>query len=101
MSSHSLIFAPFADDDVRYLLAYTAARWGEARAVAFKARLDAAADRLLAFPLMDRRLRIDDVEYRVLVVGEHMPVYRAFEDSVVVYRVAHQRTNPEALLRDP
>jgi plasmid stabilization system protein ParE len=48
-SSRSLDFSEEAEDDLRSILAYSLAEWGEAQRDAYAAGLDAAFQRLLAF----------------------------------------------------
>ncbi len=97
MSVHSrqVIFAPRASSDLADIVVAGDEQWGEERALAYWARIDAVITRLGVYPEMGR-LR-DDVFLgcRVLPVEQHVIYYRPDGALLRVVRILHRRMNPQ------
>ena len=88
-SSRSLDFSEDAEDDLRNILAYSFATWGEARHDAYAAALDAAFQYLLSYP-ESGPLRSDLFPgCRIRPVEQHVIYYRVDGDLIRIVRVLH------------
>ena len=57
-------------------------------------KIDSAIERIRAFPESGRCLQaegLDNRDYRVVLAGKYLVIYRCTRDRVTIYRVIHQR----------
>ena len=88
-----------AEDDLTDILAYSVANWGEARATAYKATLFKVFRELADFPALGRPRDEFGPGTRSLVTGQHVIIYRATDDEIIVARIVHVRRDLSRLMR--
>lgn len=86
-----LVINELAQDDYLEILKQSVRSWGREQAAQYKEALDAAMERLLAFPDMGRATpELFDDGYRMLA-RRHI-IYYTFTDRVVtIHRILHER----------
>ena len=68
-------------------------------ALATMQKIDAAIERIRAFPESGKRFRVDGLEhrgYRTVLAGKFIVVYRHKKDKVTICRIIHQRRDIDA-----
>lgn len=85
-----LLLSREAEDDLRDILQYTFERWGQAQVSGYKNILDKALSALRQSPNIGHR-RLDlSADYRTLLAGRHIIIYRFTKDVVYVVRILHE-----------
>lgn len=78
-----------AERDLDSIWEYSARQWGYGQAEALIRRLDAAFDRLSAFPLSGQVADELRQGYRMLTVSNYRVFYRLVETEIEIVRVLH------------
>lgn len=100
-SRRSLDFSEDAEDDLRGILAYSLATWGELQRNIYAAALDAAFQDLLRFP-ESGRLRPDYFPgCRIRPIEQHVIYYRIDGDTIRIVRVLHGKMDARRHLYIP
>jgi toxin ParE1/3/4 len=86
-SSRRVRFTAEAEADLREILQYTRETWGERRRRDDARLLDAALWRLADFPALGRSRDEVAAGIRSHAVGQHVVLYRAGDESIVVERI--------------
>lgn len=97
-SNRKLRLSSDAEEDLTDILAYTVRTWGQERAIAYKATLYRAFGELAAFPSLGRARNEFGAGTRSHVAGQHVIIYRATDDEIVVSRIVHVRRDIERAL---
>lgn len=98
MNRLSLVVSPSAQQDLRYLLAYSREHWGEARSAEYLEYLKQRMAQLLDLPLLGSP-RADLLPgIRSLSSKSHIVFYRVSETRVEIVRILSARQDPLPLL---
>ena len=100
-SNRRLDLTAEAEDDLRSLLAYSLATWGEEQRDVYAERLSTAMHELLAHPHLGRTR--DDVSpgLRGRLAGHHGIYYRVDERALIIIRLLHAKLDPARHLHAP
>jgi toxin ParE1/3/4 len=93
-SSHSLRFKQEARWDIRDIRRYSERRFGEHQRDRYLAKLDAAFQKLQAFPGLGVAREDLATGCRGLIVEEHIVFYRIVDSEIVVGRVLSTSQEP-------
>jgi len=98
-SSRRLDVTEDAEDDLRSILEYTLATWGERQRDVYAARIDLALDELIQHPYWGRPR--DDLSpgLRSRLVEKHVVYYRVDDDVVTITRILHEKMDAASHLR--
>lgn len=83
--------APYAQDDIVGIAAYTLEHWGDAQMVRYVDDLHRRFAQLSKFPETGRRRPDVGRRYRSVTQGSHVIFYRVTAKEVVIVRVLHGR----------
>ncbi len=83
--------------DLRGVALYTRRRWGPEQTDHYRVTLEAAFDRLAAYPQLGRDRGDLRSEILVFLVEQHLVVYRADMRGVLILRVIHQMMDLDGL----
>lgn len=86
----ALFLSQEAADDLRDILQYTLERWGPSQVRAYQSVLDQALSRLQHSPKLGRKRPELSPEYRSLLAGQHVIIYRIAKNTLYVVRILHQ-----------
>lgn len=86
----ALFLSQEAADDLRDILQYTLERWGPSQVRAYQSILDQALSKLQHSPKLGRKRPELSADYRSLLAGQHVVIYRLTESTLYVVRILHQ-----------
>jgi len=95
MTSHQLIIAPAAQNDLRDIYRYGLRHWGQAQSASYLANVKDQFWLLTQQPLVgtERPELLPDT--RSLPMESHILFYRVSANSVEIIRVLHRRQDPQ------
>jgi toxin ParE1/3/4 len=99
-SSRRLRFTPEADADLESLLQYTAQTWGEHQMRVYAALIFEVLDRLATFPGIGRRRDEIAPGLQSHSAAQHVIIYRATADELIVQRIIHGRRDLAAAFNE-
>jgi toxin ParE1/3/4 len=91
MSSRELQLSLEAEDDLRSILEYTLATWGERQRDERALNFTAALETIVQFPSLGKIRHDKDNELHALLVREHFIYYRFDDAHVSIVRILHER----------
>ena len=83
--------------DLRGIDRYTREEWGREQADRYGASLDAAFDRLAAYPALGQDRPSAGLGVRTLLVERHLVMDRVVPEGVLILRMVHLKMNPADL----
>ena|SRR5579863_8766422 len=78
-----------AKEDIRDLLSYTLATWGESQLAKYRTSIDDALQGILRNPCAGRPSVKPAL--KVIAAGHHRIFYRTIDDTIYVVRILHER----------
>ncbi len=95
-SSHSVRFAPEAEDDLRAIIHFTREMWGASQEQAYSNALDTAFGSIRKFSGLGRIQPDFGSEVRSYLSGQHVIFYRSHDEIVEILRILHVRMDSES-----
>ena len=92
-SPKPFLLSPRARQDLAAILQHTEEEWGEAQALRYRTKLEAALEKIGRNPDIASGRPDLPSQYRTLSVGSHAIIYQAKTNHVEVARILHQRMN--------
>ena len=90
-SNRRLELTAEAEADIREIIQYTGETWGPDQRDIYARILDAAMQRLIAFPLSGKTRTDISRGLRSQTAGKHKVFYRVTEETISIRRVIHAR----------
>lgn len=84
-----IILAPAARQDLRSIQLFTEQRWGRHQRIAYRAKLQAAIQRLSEFPALGIGVVHMSAGLHSLPVEQHVIYYKFDDESVTIRRILH------------
>lgn len=76
--------------DMKHILSYTLRKWGERKAIEYRAKLDRAFQDIGKNPQKGRE---DFPGYRYIKTDKHVIFYKIADDAVYISRILHKAMN--------